>query len=118
MVNWLPILIFFVLIAGFAATSLVMSRIMGVHKPNPIKLSPYESGMTPIGTARDRYSVQFYIVAMLFLLFDVEAIFLFPWAVVYRDLGMFAFWEMTIFIGVILAGFIYVWKKGGLEWER
>lgn len=116
--TWLPILIFFILVAGFALTNLAISWFMGVQKPDPVKLSPYESGMNPIGTARERYSVQFYIVAMLFLLFDVEAVFLFPWAVVYRELKLFAFFEMFIFIGVVLAGFIYIWKKGALEWEK
>jgi NADH-quinone oxidoreductase subunit A len=116
--NWLPILIFFVLIAGFAAGNIVISWVMGVQKPNPLKLTAYESGMNPIGDARERYSVQFYVVAMLFLLFDVEAIFLFPWAVVFRELRLVAFVEMLVFIGVILAGFVYVWKKGALEWDR
>lgn len=116
--NWLPILIFFGFVAGFAVTNLVLSWVLGVRKPNRIKLAPYESGMKPVGTARERFSIQFSIVAMLFLLFDVEAIFLFPWAVVYRDLKLFAFFEMLVFIGVMLAGFIYVWKKGALEWEK
>ncbi len=116
--NWLPILIFVVLITGFAVTSLILSWVMGVRKPTPGKLSPYESGMRPIGSARERLSIQFYMVAMLFLLFDIEVVFLFPWAVVYRELKLFAFWEMLVFIGVILAGYIYVWKKGALEWER
>ena len=115
---WLPILIFFVVVAGFAFTNLLISWLIGVNKPDPVKLSPYESGMNPIGTARERYSIQFYIVAMLFLLFDVEAIFLFPWAVVYRELKLFAFFEMLIFIAVILAGFVYVWKKGDLDWVK
>jgi len=116
--DWLPILIFLVLITGFAVSSLVLSWVMGVRKPSPVKLSPYESGMQPVGTARERFSIQFYVVAMLFLLFDVEAIFLFPWAVVYRDLKVFAFLEMLVFIAVILAGFLYVWKKGALEWDE
>ena len=115
--DWLPILIFVVLITGFAVTSLILSWVMGVRKPTPQKLSPYESGMRPVGTARERFSIQFYIVAMLFLLFDIEVIFLFPWAVVYRELKLFAFWEMLVFIGVIVAGYIYVWKKGALDWE-
>lgn len=115
--NWLPILIFFVLIAGFALTSLVLSWVIGVRKPTPTKLAPYESGMRPVGTARERFSIQYYMIAMLFLLFDVEAIFLFPWAVVYRDLRLLAFFEMLVFIAVIAAGFVYVWKKGALEWE-
>ena len=116
--NWLPILIFALLITGFAVTTLIMSWFAGVHKPTPQKLSPYESGMKPVGSARDRVSIQFYMVAMLCLLFDVEVIFLFPWAIVYRELDMFGFWEMLCFIGVILAGYIYVWKKGALEWEE
>jgi NADH-quinone oxidoreductase subunit A len=74
--------------------------------------------MRPVGTARERFSIQFYLIAMLFLLFDVEAAFLFPWAIVYRELGLFGFVEMMIFIAVVMAGFVYVWKKGALEWER
>ena len=116
--NWAPVLIFFILVAGFGGSSLVMSYVFGVKKPNPRKLSPYECGMHPIGTARDRFSVKFYLVAMLFLLFDIEAVFLFPWAVVYRDLKLFGFVEMLLFIVAILAGYVYVWKKGALEWER
>ena len=116
--NWAPILIFFILAAGFGLVSLVMSYLFGVRKPDPRKLSPYECGVHPIGTARERCSVKFYLVAMLFLLFDIEAVFLFPWAVVYRELKLFGFFEMLLFILAILAGYIYVWKKGALEWER
>src|SRR5437016_13551954 len=116
--DWAPVLIFFILVAGFGVVSLVMSWIMGVRKPNQRKLSPYECGMNPIGSARERFSVKFYLVAVLFLLFDIEAVFLFPWAVVYRDLKLFGFFEMLLFIGAILAGYIYAWKKGALEWER
>jgi NADH-quinone oxidoreductase subunit A len=79
-------------------------------------MSPYECGMTPIGDARERFSVKFYMVAMLFILFDVEAIFLYPWAVILKDLKMFGFWEMMVYIGIFLVGFFYVWKKGVLEW--
>ena len=116
--NWAPILIFLILVTGFALVSLIGSYLLGVKKPNPTKLSPYECGMNPIGTARERFSVKFYLVAMLFLLFDIEAVFLFPWAVVYRELRLFGFFEMLLFIAAILAGYIYVWKKGALEWER
>jgi len=116
--NWSPILIFSVLVAGFAVTSIILPRIFAVRRPTDAKLEPYESGMRPTGTARERFSIQFYLVAMLFLLFDVEAIFLFPWAVVYRDLAIFGFFEMLIFIAIVLAGFLYVWKKGALEWEK
>jgi len=116
--NWLPVLVFLILVTGFAVGSLIGSRLLGLRKPRPEKLVPYECGMQPIGTARERFSVKFYLVAMLFLLFDIEAIFLFPWAVVYRELKIFGFLEMLLFIAVILAGYVYVWKKGALEWER
>ena len=116
--TWVPVLIFFILVAGFGTVSLVLSYAFGPKKPDARKLSPYECGMRPIGSARERFSVKFYLVAMLFLLFDIEAVFLFPWAVVYRDLKLFGFFEMLLFIGAILAGYIYAWKKGALEWER
>ena len=116
--NWFPVLIFFILVAGFAVVSLFGSWLLGMKKPRPEKLVPYECGMQPIGTARDRFSVKFYLVAMLFLLFDIEAVFLFPWAVIYRELKIFGFLEMLLFIVTILGGYIYVWKKGALEWER
>jgi NADH-quinone oxidoreductase subunit A len=116
--NWAPVLIFFILVAGFGIVSLIASYVFGIKKPDPRKLSPYECGVKPIGTAREPFSVKFYLVAMLFLLFDIEAIFLFPWAVVYRRLKLFGFFEMLLFIAAILAGYVYVWKKGALEWER
>src|SRR5437870_5821665 len=116
--NWVPVLYFLILVTGFGVVSVFMSWLLGIKKPNQRKLSPYECGMHPIGTARDRFSVKFYLVAMLFLLFDIEAVFLFPWAVVYRDLKLFGFVEMLLFIVAILAGYVYVWKKGALEWER
>jgi NADH-quinone oxidoreductase subunit A len=116
--NWVPVLVFFILVAGFGVVSLILSYTLGVKKPDPRKLSPYECGVHPIGTARERFSVKFYLVAMLFLLFDTEAVFLFPWAVVYRDLKLFGFFEMLVFIAAIVAGYIYAWKKGALEWER
>jgi len=115
---WAPILIFLILVTGFALVSVIGSLIVGMRKPNPQKLTPYECGMQPVGTARDRFSVKFYLVAMLFLLFDIEAVFLFPWAVVFRDLKLFGFLEMLLFIATVMAGYIYVWKKGALEWER
>ncbi|HZI50873.1 MAG TPA: NADH-quinone oxidoreductase subunit A [Terriglobia bacterium] len=115
---WAPILIFMTLVTGFALVSVIGSLILGMRKPTPEKQAPYECGMQPVGTARERFSVKFYLVAMLFLLFDIEAVFLFPWAVVYRDLKLFGFFEMLLFIAVVLAGYVYVWKKGALEWER
>jgi len=107
-----------ILVTGFALVSVIGSMILGMRKPTPAKQAPYECGMQPVGTARERFSVKFYLVAMLFLLFDIEAVFLFPWAVVYRDLKLFGFFEMLLFIAVVLAGYVYVWKKGALEWER
>ena len=115
---WAPILVFMILVTGFALVSVIGSLILGMRKPTPAKQAPYECGMQPVGTARERFSVKFYLVAMLFLLFDIEAVFLFPWAVVYRDLKLFGFFEMLLFIAVVLAGYVYVWKKGALEWER
>lgn len=116
--NWAPVLIFLILVAGFAMISVVGSLVVGMRKPTPEKQAPYECGMQPVGTARERFSVKFYLVAMLFLLFDIEAVFLFPWAVVYRELKLFGFFEMLLFIATVLAGYVYVWKKGALEWER
>ena len=116
--NWFPVLVFLILVTGFGVVSLFGSWLLGMKKPRPEKLVPYECGMHPIGTARDRFSVKFYLVAMLFLLFDIEAVFLFPWAVVYRELKLFGFFEMLLFIAAILDGYIYVWKKSALEWER
>lgn len=115
---WAPILIFLILVTAFAVVSVIGSLILGMRKPTPEKLVPYECGMQPVGTARERFSVKFYLVAMLFLLFDIEAVFLFPWAVVYRELHLFGFFEMVLFIAVVIAGYVYAWKKGALEWER
>jgi NADH-quinone oxidoreductase subunit A len=114
--NYLPLLMHFI-IAGLLASAIVtLSWIIGQRKPTRAKMSPYECGMAPIGDARERFSVKFYMVAMLFILFDVEAVFLYPWAVILRDLKMFGFWEMMVYIGIFLVGFFYVWKKGVLEW--
>jgi NADH-quinone oxidoreductase subunit A len=93
-----------------------LSALLGRRVRDPIKSMPYESGMLPIGNARGRFSVRFYLVAMVFILFDIEAIFLYPWAVVYRHLKLFGFFEMLIFIGLVLCGFFYIWKKGVLNW--
>ena len=119
--NYLPLLIHF-LIAGALATGMVLlSWIIGYRRPTRAKLSPYECGMTPVGDARERFSVKFYLVAMLFILFDVEAVFLYPWAVILKDLkamgqGVFAISEMFVYIAIVLVGFFYIWKKGVLDW--
>ena len=114
--SYLPFLIHIFLAGGIATAIISLSWLIGERKPNRAKLSPYESGMVPVGDARGRFSVQFYLVAMLFILFDVEAVFLYPWAVILRDLGHFGLWEMFVYIGIVLVGFFYVWKKGVLEW--
>lgn len=123
MKQYLPILMIFTIAIGFGAMNIVISHLMGRKKATRAKLSPYECGMDPVGSARQRFSVKFYLVAMLFILFDIEAIFLVPWAVVFRGLSetlskMFVFFEMMIFIGVLLVGYIYAWKKGLFEWNR
>lgn len=114
--NYLPLLIHFLLAFGFAAAVVTLSWIIGYRRPTRAKLSPYECGMTPVGDARGRFSVKFYLVAMLFILFDVEAVFLYPWAVILRQLKMFGFWEMLVYIGIVLVGYFYIWKKGALDW--
>jgi NADH-quinone oxidoreductase subunit A len=117
LMEYLPIFIFFIVAVGFALVTLFLSAIFGKRKITPQKMLPYECGMDPIGEARKRFSVRFYIVAMLFIVFDMEAVFLFPWAVIFRDLKIFGLIEMGVFIAILLVGFVYVWKKGALEWE-
>ena len=114
--GYLPILIHILLAGGIATAIISLSWLIGERKPNRAKLSPYESGMVPVGDARGRFSVQFYLVAMLFILFDVEAVFLYPWAVILRDLGHFGLWEMFVYIGIVLVGVFYVGTTGVLEW--
>ena len=114
--RYLPLLLHFGIAIGLAGVIVTLSWLIGQHKPNRAKLSPYECGVQPIGDARERFSVKFYMVAMLFILFDVEAVFLYPWAVILRELKMFGFWEMIVYIGVFLVGLFYVWKKGVLDW--
>ncbi len=113
---YLPLLMHFAIALGLATAIVLLSYFIGQHKPGLAKMSPYECGVQPIGDARGRFSVKFYLVAMLFILFDVEAVFLYPWAVVLRELKMFGFWEMMVYIGIILVGLFYVWKKGVLDW--
>jgi NADH-quinone oxidoreductase subunit A len=114
--NYLPLLIHFLLAGALACALVLLSWLIGYRKPTRAKLSPYECGMTPVGDARERFSVKFYLVAMLFILFDVEAVFLYPWAIILRQLKMFGFWEMLVYIAIVLVGFLYIWKKGALDW--
>jgi len=115
--SYLPILTLMVIAVGFAIGTSVMSRLIGQKKPTAVKLAPYECGMPPVGSARERFSVKFYIIAMLFIVFDIEVVFMYPWAVMFKKLGMFGFLEMSVFILILLVGYVYVWKKGALEWE-
>lgn len=123
MKEYIPILMVFVFITGFAVTNLVISRFFGRRRDTREKLMPYECGMDPVGSAHQRFSVKFYLVAMLFILFDIEAVFLVPWAVVFKSLSQalsrqFVFLEMIIFLAVLIFGYIYVWKKGLFEWNK
>jgi NADH-quinone oxidoreductase subunit A len=114
---YFPVLVQVVLAMAIAAGMLGTSAVLGHRVKNAVKDSPYECGITPVGTTRDRFSVKFYLVAMMFILFDIETVFLYPWAVVFRELKMFAFLEMLVFAALILAGFFYIWKKGALAWS-
>ncbi len=116
--GYLPLLIHLIAIVGIAAAILALSAWVGVKRPTREKLSPYECGITPVGDARERFSVSFYLVGMLFILFDVEVAFLYPWAIVYRSLKWSGFLEMFLYMAILLAGYIYVWKKGALDWTR
>ena len=100
-----------------AGALITLSFVLGKRVKDRVKDSPYECGIAPTGSARERFSVKFYLVAIVFILFDIEAVFLYPWAVVYRELKMFAFVEMLLFIAVVVCGFFYVWKKGALDWS-
>jgi NADH-quinone oxidoreductase subunit A len=115
--EYLAILIFFGIAVFFAIFAIVASYLLGQRKPTAIKQAPYECGMTTVGSSFHRIPIKYYIIAMLFLLFDIEVVFLYPWAVVLKELKMFAFVSMAIFLGVLLIAYAYIWKKGALEWE-
>jgi NADH-quinone oxidoreductase subunit A len=116
--DYLPILLMAVLAVVFAAASLGASALLRPHRPTRPKLSAYESGNDPVRLpGGERFSVKFYVVAMLFIIFDIETIFLFPWAVTFRQLGLFGLIEMTIFIALVFVAYVYIWKKGGLDWS-
>ncbi len=115
---WFPVLVQTVLALVIACALVTLSYVIGHKVKNRVKDMPYECGISPTGDAQQRFSVKFYLVAMLFILFDIEAIFLYPWAVVYKQLKMFAFLEMLLFVAFILAGFFFIWKKGVLDWAE
>jgi NADH-quinone oxidoreductase subunit A len=115
--DYLPILIFLGIAIGLAAVMVVASLLVARQKPDVEKLSPYECGFDAFEDARGRFDVRFYLVAILFIIFDLEIAFLFPWAVSLSSVGLFGFWSMMLFLGILTVGFIYEWKKGALEWE-
>src|SRR5579884_1552666 len=114
--TYFPVLIQILLAIAVASALVTLSWLLGKRVKSRLKDTPYESGMAPTGSARERFSVKFYLVGIVFILFDIEAIFLYPWAVVYRELRLFAFFEMLVFVVLVLAGFFYIWKKGVLDW--
>lgn len=115
--EYAPILLFFVLSLGIAGFLVGASLLRGVHKPDAEKLSAYECGFEPFGDARMKFDVRFYLVAILFIIFDLEITFLFPWAVAFDTIGWFGFFSMTLFLSILTIGFFYEWRKGALEWE-
>jgi NADH-quinone oxidoreductase subunit A len=115
--NYIPVLIFMGVAFGLGVVILTLSRVLGPHRPDAEKNSPYECGFEPFEDARMKFDVRYYLVAILFIIFDLEIAFLFPWAVALGDIGMFGFLSMMLFLGILVVGFIYEWKKGALEWE-
>jgi len=116
--GFLPVVIFAGVVAAFAVLSLGLPRLVTSRRPTPVKRAPYESGIVPARLpAGSRFEVKFYVVAMLFIVFDVEAIFLYPWAVAFRQLGLFGLVEMIVFIGLVFVAYVFVWRKGGLDWS-
>jgi NADH-quinone oxidoreductase subunit A len=115
--NYLPILIFIIVGIFFGAAPIALGRLLAPNRPDSAKLSPYECGFEAFEDSRMKFDVRYYLVAILFIIFDLEIAFLFPWAVVLREIGMFGFLAMMLFLGILVIGFIYEWKKGALEWE-
>ena len=114
--QYLPIVVLMVLATAFAALSFFASRLLGPHRPTPAKLAPYESGIVPKVDPAQRFPVRFYLVAMIFIIFDIEIIFLYPWAVIFRRVGLFALWEMVLFAAAVFVSFIYLISNGALDW--
>jgi len=113
---YIPIVIFIAVATGFAVFTLLFTSLIHPSKYNKVKLEPYECGIEPTTDARDRYSVRYYLVAMLFVIFDVETVFLFPWAVIVDELALFGLIEMVVFLAILVTGYAYAWKKGALDW--
>jgi NADH-quinone oxidoreductase subunit A len=115
--EYFPILLFMIIAALFGAALIAAGRLLAPHRPDSEKLAPYECGFEAFEDARMKFDVRYYLVAILFILFDLEIAFLFPWAVTLNEIGAFGFWSMMIFLAILVVGFIYEWKKGALEWE-
>jgi NADH-quinone oxidoreductase subunit A len=116
--GYLPIALVLGLAGGLSAAIYVLATYLGPKRHSPVKAEPFECGSESLGNARERFSVKFYLVALLFIVFDLEAVFVYPWAVLVRELGWFAFWEMVLFLATVVVGLVYIWKKGALEWTR
>ncbi len=120
---WVPFVVLFAIALGFGTVTILISNFFGPRVRSSRKDMPYECGMEPVGDARLRFSIKFYLITMLFILFDMEAVFIYPWAVIYSDMarlpsmGLFIFVEMAIYLGIVFTGFLYVWKKGALNWD-
>lgn len=120
--DYIPLLVLMIIAVVLASALVGMSWILGPKKPSAAKLAPYECGVTPVGSARERFPVKFYLIAMLFIVFDIETVFLYPWAVTFthwntHSMQVFSLFEMIVFIAILFVGYIYVWKKGAFEWE-
>ena len=115
--EYAPLLLLIAFAAVNAAGMIVLSHLVTRARPTPVKRAPYESGMPALGDTRDRFSVKFYMVAMLFIVFDIEMVFMIPWAVAFRQLGLFGLVEMLVFILILMVGYVYAWKRGALEWD-
>jgi NADH-quinone oxidoreductase subunit A len=115
--TYIPILLFVLIAIGFAVFTLVFSRLLHPEKANTVKLEPYECGIEPLTDARDRYSIRYYLIAMLFVIFEIETVFMFPWAVMLDRLAFFGLIEMLVFLFILVVGYAYAWKKGALEWQ-
>ena len=115
--QYLPIVVFFAIATGLAVLMIAASFLVGRQNPDPEKNSAYECGFPPFGDARGKFDVRFYLVSILFIIFDLEVAFLFPWAITLGKIGLYGFWSMMVFLGVLTVGFIYEWRKGALDWE-
>ncbi|MGC4042627.1 MAG: NADH-quinone oxidoreductase subunit A [Armatimonas sp.] len=119
--SYIPVLVMVVGAVALALAFVGLSALIGPRRPSPAKVAPYECGVTPIGSARERFPIKFYLVAMLFILFDIETVFLYPWAVTYKSSGglmLFNLLEMAVFVAILFVGYVYVWRRGGFEWEE